>query len=264
MKVNTLKLVIYSLIILCNSSSVLRAMNYGEYCQKKDGDIPLLSRQDIKGVTNVLDIVNTKTLKAVVYGGLLSTSPILWDTVAILMTNAFSPLATVSYYATNPTTAVLVPLLLNPFIDYVIKPLPNNLHNQNWPNEALWLKKIFLKEYRSIKQPGEKFYCSRFALNPEEYVENEYIGASDGLRAMKKSTVNALWLRGKYRLTHNPIASAIIGFQILLTLYAAVCSVRSKSLNNSTKSLTIFACVYATIGQLHELSNIKYFTKENV
>jgi hypothetical protein len=102
-------------------------------------------------------------------------------------------------------------------------------------------------------------YCSRLTLNPEEYVCD-----STQRKAMKQSTVNALWLRGKYRIIHNPIAAGIIGLQILLTVYATVCSIKSTSLDNRTKGFTGAASVYVIMGQLHELSNMKYYFLQDV
>ncbi|HTM06404.1 MAG TPA: hypothetical protein VL201_04135 [Patescibacteria group bacterium] len=243
MKMKALKLIICALAVLSGPFYV-RGM--------EDFTMP---KEDIKGVTKLLNMAHSRTIKTFVYGGMLLTSPLFWDVVATAITTISSPFATVSYYATNPATATLVPLLLNPFINYVIKPLPNNLKNKIW-NEPGLLKNIFLKNYTCISdRKGHE--CSRFMFNPSEYVKD-----SNERDSMKQATGMAHVMRGRYRVRNNPIAAAIASAQVFLTFYAIYSTLKTQSLDNRTKGLTALISLYAIIGQLHEFTNIKYFSKQ--
>jgi hypothetical protein len=256
MKVNTLKLAICALVIIIgNDASHLYGM-HPRRVQDVNAAI-YLSRDNIKGVTRWLNSIYDPTIKAVIYGGLFATSPVVWDIAATLMTHIISPFATISYYATNPATAIIVPLILNPFIDNVIKPLPNSLHHENWPNQAQILKNIFLKEYRCIDTSAGQKSCSRFMWNPEECV-----ASPQELQDMKKATAMAHLLRGSHRVINNKIAATVVGIQLLFTFYALVSTLKAKSLDNRTKGLATFAALYTIVDQLHECTNIKYFSKE--
>lgn len=203
-----------------------------------------------KDIENIVNVVNSKTTKLAVYGSVLLSSNFFWNAVTDVMASIISPFTSVAFYTTNPPTAVLVPLVLNPFIDYVIKPLPNSLIHKNWSNEGAWLQRIYAS-ISLIKVPLKQKFSSSLSSNTEEnssYPKTQV--------QIKQSSLVGLFLRLKYRVTNNPIASTIIFLQMLFTCYGMISSIKAKTLDNRTKVFVAFCSLYSIITHFHEFTNI--------